>query len=96
VPVDAEVAEGRSSVDESTVTGESLAVEKKRGAQLVGATINKEGALRARATVVGSDTALAQIVKLVQEAQSSKAAAQRLADRARSVAMVRESCASEA
>jgi P-type Cu2+ transporter len=96
VPVDAEVAEGRSSVDESTVTGESLAVEEKRGAQLVGATINKEGALRARATAVGSDTALAQIVKLVQEAQSSKAAAQRLADRARSVAMVRESCASEA
>ena len=82
VPVDAEVVEGASSVDESTVTGESLPVEKEPGDQLVGATINKEGALRARATAVGSDTALAQIVKLVQEAQNSKAPAQRLADRA--------------
>jgi Cu2+-exporting ATPase len=82
VPVDAEVVEGASSVDESTVTGESLPVEKEPGDQLVGATINKEGVLRARATAVGSDTALAQIVKLVQEAQNSKAPAQRLADRA--------------
>jgi Cu2+-exporting ATPase len=82
VPVDAEVVEGTSSVDESTVTGESLPAAKAPGAQLVGATINKEGSLRARATAVGSDTALAQIVKLVQEAQNSKAPAQRLADRA--------------
>jgi len=82
VPVDAEVVEGTSSVDESTVTGESLPVEKEPGDQLVGATINKDGVLRARATAVGSDTALAQIVKLVQEAQNSKAPAQRLADRA--------------
>jgi Cu2+-exporting ATPase len=82
VPVDAEVVEGESSVDESMVTGESLPVSKKPGDALVGATINKQGTLRARATAVGSDTALAQIVKLVQEAQNSKAPAQRLADRA--------------
>jgi Cu2+-exporting ATPase len=82
VPVDAEVVVGESSVDESMVTGESLPVSKKPGDKLVGATINKQGTLRARATAVGSDTALAQIVKLVQEAQNSKAPAQRLADRA--------------
>jgi P-type Cu2+ transporter len=82
VPVDAEVVQGESSVDESTVTGESLPVSKRPGDRLVGATINKQGTLRARATAVGSDTALAQIVKLVQEAQNSKAPAQRLADRA--------------
>ena len=82
VPVDAEVVAGESSVDESTVTGESLPVSKKPGDKLVGATINKQGTLRAYATAVGSDTALAQIVKLVQEAQNSKAPAQRLADRA--------------
>jgi Cu2+-exporting ATPase len=82
VPVDAEVVEGESSLDESIVTGESLPVSKQPGAKLIGATINKHGTLRARATAVGSDTALAQIVKLVQEAQNSKAPAQRLADRA--------------
>jgi Cu2+-exporting ATPase len=82
VPVDAEVLEGDSEVDESTVTGESLPVHKAPGDQLVGATINKNGTLRARATAVGSDTALAQIVQLVQEAQNSKAPGQRLADRA--------------
>jgi Cu2+-exporting ATPase len=81
VAVDAEVVEGESSVDESMVTGE-LPVAKTPGDTLVGTTINKQGTLRARATAVGSDTALAQIVKLVQEAQNSKAPAQRLADRA--------------
>jgi Cu2+-exporting ATPase len=82
VAVDATVEEGESQVDESTVTGESLPVKKTSGDQLIGATINKNGTLRARATAVGSDTALAQIVKLVQEAQNSKAPGQRLADRA--------------
>ncbi len=82
VPVDAEVVDGDSSVDESMVTGESLPVSKHPGDKLTGATINKQGTLRAHATAVGSDTALAQIVKLVQQAQNSKAPAQRLADRA--------------
>ena len=82
VPVDATVEEGESQVDESTVTGESLPVKKIAGNALIGATINKNGTLRARASAVGSDTALAQIVKLVQEAQNSKAPGQRLADRA--------------
>ncbi|HET8758505.1 MAG TPA: heavy metal translocating P-type ATPase, partial [Solirubrobacteraceae bacterium] len=82
VPVDAVVEEGESQVDESTVTGESLPVSKRAGDQLIGATINKNGTLRARATAVGSDTALAHVVKLVQEAQNSKAPGQRLADQA--------------
>ena len=82
IPVDAEVVEGESEVDESTVTGESLPVSKKPGDRLVGATINKNGTLRARTSAIGSDTALAQIVALVQEAQNSKAPGQRLADRA--------------
>jgi P-type Cu2+ transporter len=82
VPVDAQVIDGESELDESTVTGESLPVHKGPGDKLVGATINKNGTLRARATAIGSDTALAQIVNLVQAAQNSKAPAQRLADRA--------------
>ena len=82
VPADAEVLEGDSQVDESMVTGESMPVAKHPGDSLVGATINGNGALKARASAVGADTALAQIVKLVQEAQNSKAPAQRLADRA--------------
>jgi len=82
VPVDAVVEEGASQVDESTVTGESLPVDKGPGDALIGATINVHGTLRARATAVGADTALAHIVALVREAQSSKAPGQRLADRA--------------
>ena len=82
VPVDGEVIEGRSQVDESMLTGESMPVSKATGDTVVGATINKSGSFRYRATKVGADTALAHIVKLVQEAQNSKAPGQLLADRA--------------
>lgn len=82
IPVDGTVIEGSSDIDESMITGESVPIKKLPGDEVVGATINKTGSFKFRATKVGTDTALAQIVKLVQEAQNSKAPSQRLADRA--------------
>jgi len=81
VPVDGEVIEGRSTVDESMVTGESLPASKQAGDTVIGATVNGTGAFRLRATGVGADTMLAQIVRLVEQAQGSKAPIQRVADR---------------
>jgi len=80
IPVDGMVKEGKSSVDESMITGESIPARKKSGDEVIGATINKTGSFRFEATKVGKDTALAQIIKLVQDAQGSKAPIQRLAD----------------
>ena len=80
IPVDGEVVDGLSSIDESMLTGESMPVEKGPGDVVVGATMNKSGAFHFRATRVGADTALAQVIRLVQEVQGSKAPIQRLAD----------------
>jgi len=80
IPVDGEIIEGISSIDESMVTGESLPITKQAGDTVVGATINQRGTFRFRATRVGADTMLAQIIRLVEQAQSSKAPIQRLAD----------------
>jgi Cu+-exporting ATPase len=81
IPVDGEVIEGTSTIDEAMVTGESLPAKKQPGDEVIGATINKTGSFKFRATRVGKDTFLAQIVKLVQQAQGSKAPIQQLADR---------------
>jgi cation-transporting ATPase V/Cu+-exporting ATPase len=81
LPVDGEVVEGASAVDESMLTGESVPVEKVPGDRVAGATVSAGGVLTVRATAVGADTALAQIVRLVEEAQAGKGQAQRLADR---------------
>jgi Cu+-exporting ATPase len=81
IPVDGVVIEGRSSMDESMLTGESLPVEKSPGAQVIGATMNKLGLIKFEATKIGKETALAQIIRLVEEAQGSKAPIQKLVDR---------------
>jgi len=81
IPVDGIVTEGHSSVDESMITGESIPVEKIKGSQIIGATINKTGSFKFKATKVGKETALAQIIELVEKAQCSKAPIQELADK---------------
>ena len=80
IPVDGEIVEGASAVDESMVTGESIPVEKKIGDEVIGATINKTGAFRFQTTKVGKDTALASIIRMVQDAQGSKVPVQRIVD----------------
>ncbi|MCE7981805.1 MAG: Cu(2+)-exporting ATPase [Caldilinea sp. CFX5] len=85
VPVDGVLVEGYSTLDESMVTGESIPVDKKVGDEVVGATINRTGAFKFRATKVGKDTVLAQIIRLIEEAQGSKAPIQRLADKVTAV-----------
>lgn len=80
IPVDGEVIEGRTSIDESMLTGESIPVEKNPGSRVVGATINKNGTIKFKATKIGKDTVLAQIIKLVEEAQETKAPIAKLAD----------------
>jgi P-type Cu+ transporter len=85
IPVDGVVVEGRSAVDESMLTGESLPIEKKQGDTVIGATLNKLGMLKFEATRVGKETALAQIIKLVENAQGSKAPIQKLADQVSAV-----------
>jgi P-type Cu+ transporter len=81
IPVDGEIVDGRSAIDESMVTGEPIPASKGPGEAVIGATINQTGAFRFRATKVGKDTMLAQIIRLVEQAQASKAPIQRLADR---------------
>ena len=78
VPVDGKITDGSSAIDESMVTGESIPVEKTAGDEVIGATINKTGAFRFKAAKVGKDTLLSQIIRMVQEAQGSKAPIQRV------------------
>lgn len=85
IPVDGIVIEGYSSIDESMITGESIPVEKKINDNVIGATLNKTGSFKFKATKIGKDTMLAQIIKLVEEAQGSKAPIQRLADKVSSI-----------
>lgn len=88
IPVDGEVIEGETYIDEALVTGESLPVHKKIGAQVIGGSINQQGAIRFKATKVGGETVLAQIIKMVEVAQNSKAPGQRIADKAAAVLVV--------
>ncbi|WJY28053.1 heavy metal translocating P-type ATPase [Sporosarcina trichiuri] len=81
IPADGEIIAGQSAIDESMITGESIPVDKAPGSQVIGSTINKNGSLQIRATKVGKDSALAQIVRVVEEAQGTKADIQRLADK---------------
>lgn len=80
IPVDGKIVEGHSSIDESMVTGESIPIEKRKGDNVIGATINKHGSFKFKATKVGAETTLSQIIKLIEEAQGSKAPIQRFAD----------------
>ena len=88
IPVDGEIIEGETYIDEALVTGESLPVHKKIGAQVVGGSINQQGSIRFKATKVGSETVLAQIIKMVETAQNSKAPGQRIADKAAAILVI--------
>src|SRR5699024_8450356 len=81
IPADGEVVDGQSSVDESIATGESMPVSKSRGDKVIGATLNKNGLLKVKATKVGKDTFLSEVIKMVEEAQGSKVPIQEFADR---------------
>jgi Cu+-exporting ATPase len=81
VSVDGEVASGESAIDEAMLTGESMPVEKRRGDRVIGGTINRTGALRIRATTLGADSTLAPVIRLMRDAQGSRAPIQGLADR---------------
>ena len=88
IPVDGEVVEGETYIDEALVTGESLPVHKKIGAQVVGGSINQQGSIKFKAVKVGGETVLAQIIKMVETAQNSKAPGQRIADKAAAVLVI--------
>lgn len=88
IPVDGEVVEGETYIDEALVTGESLPVHKKIGAQVVGGSINQQGSIKFKATKVGGETVLAQIIKMVETAQNSKAPGQRIADKAAAMLVI--------